>query len=201
MSKTRTSAARRLVPRSVTLLLHSATSQVKPPHHVKVAWHRGGPSHTSVTERGDSNGAATSHGVPSPPHGAAGPPAPPMRSCMGDMAPPLGNIRDGLPANTGPTRRTPWTTSQNCDGNTRKHGADAEVCIDFKPTQLCAGMHKVPFHQIHTAQRGYLVQGGGLIPPDRTRPPCGLRLWWLPVASKAATVQRRRHVAEPQHER
>ena len=45
----------------------SASSRVKPPDHVKVAWHPGGPRHASVVERNDSVKNRSVRWDPSPP--------------------------------------------------------------------------------------------------------------------------------------
>ena len=63
-------------------------------------------------------GTATSRGVPLPPHGNAGSPAPPAQLCTGDIAPPLGHLHDGSPQNTGPTRKcgpaSSWSNLAHC---------------------------------------------------------------------------------------
>ena len=63
-------------------------SRVKPPHHVKVAWHRGGPRHASVTRR---SGFARNLRA-KPLHAPGYPPLPPA---LRALLPPRGGERGG----------------------------------------------------------------------------------------------------------
>ena len=137
-----------LVPRG------GSVKRVKPVNYVKVAWHRGGPSHTSVARRGGSmRNRHQPWGAHTPPHGNAGPPAPLAQLCTRDMAPPLGP----------PPRRLP-----------EKHGADAVVWTSVQLVQPCK-LQGAP--KEHTTRGSYLVRGGNSHSQLRQGLPSGLRPW------------------------
>ena len=148
--------------------------QVKPPHHVKVAWHRGGPSHTSVARRGGSmRNRHQPWGAHPPPHGNAGPPAPLAQLCTRDMAPPRGP----------PPRRLP-----------AKHGSDAVVWTSVQLVQPCT-LQGAP--KEHTTRGSYLVRGGNSHSQLRQGLPRGLRPWRsLPLS---ASPSRRLLSWQPPH--
>ena len=100
-------------------------ARVKPPHHVKVAWHRGGPSHTSVARRGGSmRNRHQPWGAPSPP------------TAMRALQPHPRNYARG-------TYHRPWATSTTVPRKTRGRRGG----VDQRPAGPTLHIARCPVHQ------------------------------------------------------